>query len=69
MPTDLVIGHIKRAVLPGELVRLSDFEETDLIMGVVRTVKQEQQRIGKQILKRKLRAQEKQLTQISERKS
>jgi len=59
MAADQVIGKLNRDVKQGEVVRLSYFSDSDLIMGIVRTVEEEQRRIHKHILKRKLENQEK----------
>lgn len=54
-----VIGKLKRDAKTGEMLRLGDFYEKDLIAGVVRSAEENQQRIGKAITKRKLDGQKK----------
>ena len=55
MATNLVLGKLKRAIPEGEIVRLSDFGDQDLIAGVVRQAEENERRIGKSITKKKLR--------------
>lgn len=59
MANNPVVGKLNRDVRAGELVRLSDFHDQDLIAGVVKATEDRERRIGKAITKRKLQNLEK----------